>query len=725
MSKSIRTAWIDPRENNLTKEASRRRPLFSSFDTLFGSSVIALAVLPQLAQAKSPLDEMAWAPASMTSPKVFGNGAVAAALRPVDPRNVLDAVDLGEEAPRESAVVNSVANVGASATATVAATRPMNVSQAKPVVSRGFASAGLISPDEADLGDEAPRTSAVARPVAHTVANAPSVVAAPRGIDASQAQPVISRGFANAGLIASDDADPVAAAPVVKAPPVQKAVALPAAPNMAASPIRPSLLITPQRDMQSDLIAMRSAVAGGGNASADDAGTIRPAVNAALPLRKAVSVPKASRNAHSKDQTYADWLDDSAAAKALGDRSVVPERAVRLALRNAADVAATRSPAIRQARNDWDAAKFDVDQVKGQRWPQVQLTGNSPSLQGSNNSFNDSNMANASINVTTMVYDWGKTKKNIDSRTKTAEAAEFYMKTMEQQNAYDVSTNLVELAKNRAIYSIGESYVRRMGALVDMLAEIVKVDPGRLSELSQAKARLLQAQTSQAVVAAQVRSLELSVRKLAGDEPTPMPAGTLWQLQLDGLDDAVAAVPQNPAIEQAMAESAAAAATAKSVRAASLPQLNWVINKTTAHDSFNQRQPWTTMLQLSWTPFQGGSQQAAERAALSRASSSADKREQLELDSEFRVRDAHRDAIALATRAKLYGELTVETDLVRKQFFEQWYHLNRRTLVDVLLAESDFYNNQVSQVTTQFDAYQAILKIRLNNGTLEQWLQDA
>ncbi len=76
------------------------------------------------------------------------------------------------------------------------------------------------------------------------------------------------------------------------------------------------------------------------------------------------------------------------------------------------------------------------------------------------------------------------------------------------------------------------------------------------------------------------------------------------------------------------------------------------------------------------------------------------------------MRDAHRDAIALATRSKLYGELSTETDLVRKQFFEQWYHLNRRSLVDVLGAESDFYNNQVSQVTTQFDAYQAILKIR-------------
>lgn len=282
----------------------------------------------------------------------------------------------------------------------------------------------------------------------------------------------------------------------------------------------------------------------------------------------------------------------------------------------------------------------------------------------------------------------------------------------------------MDLAKYRAVYAAGDSYVKRMSALVDMLVEITKVDPGRLSELSQARARLLQAQTSQDTVAAQVRSLELNARKLVGDQETAMPHGTRWQLRLDPLDSAVAAVAQNPAIEQATAEAAAASLTAKSVRAASLPQLNWVINKTTAHDSFNNVQPWTTMLQLTWTPFQGGSQRAAERAALSRAASSSDKRDQLQLDSEFRVRDAHRDAIALATRAQLYAQLSTETDLVRKQFFEQWYHLNRRTLVDVLLAEADFYNNQVSEVTTQFDAYQAILKIHLNNGTLNQWLID-
>jgi len=416
------------------------------------------------------------------------------------------------------------------------------------------------------------------------------------------------------------------------------------------------------------------------------------------------------RDARSMTQ-YPDWLDDGSGNPVRINDPIVPEQAVRAALRTAADIANARSPAVKQARNDWDAARFDVDQVKGQRYPQVQVYGN------------QYNKPTASVAITTLIYDWGKTRKTIDSRGKTADAAEFRYRTVVQQNAYDVSSALIELAKNRAIYAIGESYVERMSKLVNMLAEIVKVDPGRLSELTQAKSRLLQAQTSQEIVATTARSLELSVSKLMGREQVPMPAGTRWQLSLDGLDEAVAAVRSNPGLEQLTADAEAAKLTAKAVRADALPKLNWVINKNTAADVFGNRQPWSTMLQLSWTPFQGGSQRAAERAALARADSSTDKRDQLALDAEFKVRDAYHDAIALDARAKLYGGLARDTDLIRRQFFEQWYHLNRRTLLDVLSAESDFYNNQVNEVAAQFDSYQSILKIHFNNGTIDSWLQ--
>jgi outer membrane protein, adhesin transport system len=659
-------------------ETTPDRTLFSAIGVLVSTGVVAIAFGSPEAQARSALDEMAWAP---QQPQLTRAAAAA------------DGGTAGAVALSRAMTPGDVQNEPAAYAVPVVVERQV-VSQ--PLL--GFA-------------------DTVAQPVAD---------------QASASQPL--RGFGDAGL-----AVPSAAPAPRRAPAVDTARI-----GLATSPMRTvdaSVPASRTPNIQADLRSVRGSLATGPVAALSDSRLPPGAVDSTA--RRALSgqptldeqptlvagsstalARRAQHGARVVDETYSDWLDDGSASRVRRDQAVVPEQAVRAALRNAADAAAARSPAVRQARNDWDAAKFDVDQVKGQRYPQVQVGANSPSITGDSASFNQYNRPTASVAITTMIYDWGKTSKNIDSRQKTADAAEFYYQTVAQQNAYDVSSNLVDLAKNRAIYAIGESYVKRMSELVNMLVEIVKVDPGRLSELTQAKSRLLQAQTSQETVAAQVRSLQLSVDKLVGSEPTPMPAGTHWQFQLDALDSSVAAIATNPAIEQASAEAEAAKLSAKSVRADGLPKLNWVINKNTAPDVFGNRQPWSTMLQLSWTPFQGGSQRAAERAALARADSSSDKRDQLELDSEYKVRDAHRDAIALATRARLYGDLATESDLIRKQFFEQWYHLNRRTLLDVLSAESDFYNNQVSAVTTQFDSYQAVLKIRLNNGTLGQWLQE-
>jgi adhesin transport system outer membrane protein len=692
MSTRTQTARSARAENKLSIELAYQtmphRTLFSALGVLVSTGVVAVAFGSTDAEAKSALDEMAWAPqqSQLTQSAFAADGSAAGAMaiaRAMTPNSAQASV----AAPQQNAALAYVDSAAsqplrgfADALEQLAAVQPL----------RGFADSGLVAP---------------AQPVNVPVQTSAAV--APAGnVDA----PRMGVAMAPVRSVAAGNPQPVAAAVRM--------------PNMQADlqSLRGSLATGAAVDDSSD-----ASPAGASDAAAKLARAEREAFNSQSAVVAGSSIAmerRAQRASRAVDGTYSDWLDNSSGSRTRADQAVVPEQAVRAALRNAADAAAARSAAVRQARNDWEAAKYDVDQVKGQRWPQVQVGGNSPAITGDSMSFNQYNKPTANVSITTMIYDWGKTSKTIDSRTKTAQAAEFYYQSVAQQNAYEVSSNLVELSKNRAIYAIGESYVKRMSQLVDMLVEIVKVDPGRMSELTQAKARLLQAQTSQETVAAQIRSLQLTVRKLVGDEPTPMPGGTHWQFQLDGLDSAVAAIATNPEIQQAAAEAEAAKLTAKSVRADSLPKLNWVINKNTAPDVFGNRQPWSTMLQLSWTPFQGGSQRAAEHAALARASSSSDKRDQLELDSEYKVRDAHRDAIALSTRAKLYSDLSTESDLIRKQFFEQWYHLNRRTLLDVLSAESDFYNNQVSAVTTQFDAYQDVLKVHLNNGTLNEWLQN-
>ena len=73
-------------------------------------------------------------------------------------------------------------------------------------------------------------------------------------------------------------------------------------------------------------------------------------------------------------------------------------------------------------------------------------------------------------------------------------------------------------------------------------------------------------------------------------------------------------------------------------------------------------------------------------------------------------------------RADLYKELSVETDNVRQSFYEQWYHLGKRTLLDVLIAETDHYGNKVSEINSRFDGYGAIVRQYASAGVLVQWL---
>ena len=59
---------------------------------------------------------------------------------------------------------------------------------------------------------------------------------------------------------------------------------------------------------------------------------------------------------------------------------------------------------------------------------------------------------------------------------------------------------------------------------------------------------------------------------------------------------------------------------------------------------------------------------------------------------------------------------------MRKIFYEQWYHLGRRTLLDVLIAENDHYNNQIAQVNSRYDGEAADLRIRADAAILLPWL---
>lgn len=449
----------------------------------------------------------------------------------------------------------------------------------------------------------------------------------------------------------------------------------------------------------------------------------QPGANPSASLLGA-STPSSSTPQAASDRSasaFADWLETHTDSLGAGPMPTAAE--LRKIFFDAVRVAAERSPQAKEAYANYQASLSDVNQAKGERWPQVDL-GTQGFQYGPNTDSSAKQGNQLSLNVTTNVFDWGRIKNNIGSREQSANAAQQAFQAALESSASEVATTLVELAKQRLIVELSRQYVDRMERLVAMLQEIVAVDRGRMSELTQAKSRVLNAQAQRDSAQMKVRDAELNLRKLVGERhPVMLPRTSAWPLQPAELERLLSEVDQHPSIAQAQATAKAAELQAATVNAASKPSVNWVVSANAGRDAYGRSQPWQTNITANWPLFRGGSSQAAYKAALSRADASREVIEQQRRDLSYGVRAANQDARTLLERADLYVSLSAETDSVRRAFFEQWYHLGKRTLLDVLTAEGEHYNNRVSEVTSRFDGYQAVFREYAQAGILSRWLE--
>lgn len=399
------------------------------------------------------------------------------------------------------------------------------------------------------------------------------------------------------------------------------------------------------------------------------------------------------------------------------------ERELREIFQRVVGAALQLSPSVGRAMAEQSASMADVAEAKGQRYPQLEIGARSPFVNFGAPGKNASTEQNLSIDMTMPVFDWGRLSKTIKSRNHMASAAEAALQAEMENLSYEATFNLIELGKQRLIVDISQRYVDRMSELVKMLEGIVAVDSGRVSELTQARSRLLNAEASRTSAVAKARDTEIALRKMVGDRPIPsLPAGKQWSIHLPDLQWLLTESQNHPSILQAQSQARSADLQADAVRSAALPQVNWVVGKTTAEGADGREPAWHTGLTLSWAAFRGGSNRASQRAARQRAEAGWHSAEQQARDIEYRIRAANHDAGVLSARADLYRGLIVETNRVREAFYEQWYHLGRRTLLDVLSSESEHYNNQVAEVATRFDGYQAVIAQYATSGVLMRWL---
>jgi len=357
------------------------------------------------------------------------------------------------------------------------------------------------------------------------------------------------------------------------------------------------------------------------------------------------------------------------------------------------------------------AAEADVDEARAQRLPSLSITGTAGQVGTvvSGITTSKGQQIRGVVSASMPIWDFGRITKLTEWRQQLSEAARYSQSNAEEQ----VALQTVSLALDRSRYTLQAQvygqYVRRMSCLVSALTIITDADRGRSSELVQAQKSLQQAQLSLDQTTSVLKQIEVRLTRYVGDRlPSPTGLSTVLSTVPD-LAQAEADVSLGADVSSAEAQARAARSYAESVRAGQLPSVSLQVSADTSRGAARQTD-WSGGLAVNVPLLQPGASASLD-AAIRRAQAAGMQRDDAVESKRYRVREMYESATSAFDRAKSIVDILRSSEQLRASTLEQWRQLGRRSLFDVMAAESDYYAMRVAHVNALFDAEQVVAMI--------------
>ncbi len=415
---------------------------------------------------------------------------------------------------------------------------------------------------------------------------------------------------------------------------------------------------------------------------------------------------------------------DSPLPAAAGTPSVsVDANAPRLTLQAMVQEAIKRSNAVGAAKLLAEAAASEVDEARAARLVQASV---SATLGYAAASAKDAvpqsgGTAQLGLNVGAPLYDSGRIASLTGWRTSLSEAARQGQLTAQDQVALQTVSLALERSRYRQQARIYQQFARKMACLVDVLDQIVKADRGRTSELVQARKTLAQAELAQSQSVSQVRQAETRLKRFIGDGMPSSEGMATLLLDVPPLADVEAQAARASEIAQLEAQAKALESFSRAAVAAQKPQLNWVL---TGSKSGGGNHPGTVLagISLSMPLLNEGADYGIDAAKKRAEAAKLQSRDALEA-RKSRIAEVHEQAASSFDRARQTSAIVRDSNQVRAFTLQQWQQLARRSLFDVMSAESEHYNLRVAYINALHDGQQASALLRSLGLGVWAWLE--
>lgn len=383
----------------------------------------------------------------------------------------------------------------------------------------------------------------------------------------------------------------------------------------------------------------------------------------------------------------------------------------RAALQSLVDLTLSRSKGLGAVRLLADAARSDIEETRALGMPTASLN---IGVNGVHQSLGSVGAARAQVGATLSagmpVWDFGRIAKLTDWRKELAEVAAQGQRSAEEQLSLTVVTTALDRSRYVLQGQVYAQYVRKMACLVDALEIITKADRGRASELVQAQKSLQQADLSLEQTMSALRQTEVRMKRLVG-EPLPPAIGMLAALSvLPDLEQMKSDILLGADVAQAEAQARSQRNFAESVIAGQKPTISVTgsasaLYRTGALPGEARSTDVGAGVSVTIPILQPGAQ-AQANAAVQRYRATVMQRDEAIEAKRYRLLEMNEMGSSALDRARRIVEILRNSDRVRASTLQQWQQLGRRSLFDVMGAESDYYSMRIAHVNAMFDAQQ-------------------
>lgn len=394
-----------------------------------------------------------------------------------------------------------------------------------------------------------------------------------------------------------------------------------------------------------------------------------------------------------------------------------------LSLRDAVGVAIARHPDIARANAEIAHGTAQVEVAKAAWYPRLDY-GLRPGYGGSFGTDGNRAGTRASLGVSQLLYDFGRTSSRISAANATLSQKTHAVADAVESVAYQTASGFIEMAAGQEVIAAAR---RQVDALEQTRAKIHErmraglslPSDGNLADLAllRAQAAVVKAHTRLNVAAAKVNEL-MGVRPL-GVQPLARTVALVRDLGSDGSGD----IEGTPAVLAAAAAVEAADARVRLAQAERFPSISVGVNRslsTGRADVTNDR--WIG-LQLTGSFSFGGLARHQSAAAQAELRASRESLENQRLVTRSALHAAEVEAEGAAARREGYDKVVALSRASRDLYWQE-YMLNKRTLTDVVNPERDIYDAEVEMINALADGALARIKAYAAVGRLVTLLRE-